>query len=546
MIATEGGVLVIGKNDELLCASDSTGETFGSVGTYVVYENIRINTGNPNNIIYHLIYISEIVTETIHPIDPKYIPSSTPSIQTSSTGDTVVVKSVDENGKPIEWETKSVEEIGNEYNESQDLPYTERINPVTFDGNMEGKTYLSDLFLVKVSDNFVDLTKAVRFTQRKNNGEYATAELDESNTMTEGGGVRIEYNNMTAALSIPNGSILHMEFGECGTFVFAIEDSWLSKIEFAETVHLIDTKYIPASTPNIQSSSSGKIVAVDSVDDNGTPLSWKTVDLQTPVENIANEVSKINFRIDENDILQPKQKLDSELTYISNIKKESMSYADWKSEFSGLGHEEYSLIFNKYNQTKKFDYNFDIVNTFITSKSPIFKLTAPKKLPSIKTTTALYKVTDSSHDEFTITYLYEDEANMSAISFSGGNVFMSSTFPLLKYKYDTMEQVLYIFDTITYGSLTLNKGWYVFLSDGTAVQIDVDEYPILFTIDEIEENKLDDYIYNLFEPYSFSTKIESDNIIIGKDGNMYVLPIKLNNVISSPCNASIGLFLCMR
>lgn len=69
-IATEGGVLAIGKNDGLLCASDSTGDTFGSAGTYVVWSNLFIEGFDA----YHIFYISELVTETIHPIDPKYLP----------------------------------------------------------------------------------------------------------------------------------------------------------------------------------------------------------------------------------------------------------------------------------------------------------------------------------------------------------------------------------------------------------------------------------------------------------------------------------------
>lgn len=41
----------------------------------------------------------------IHKLDAKYIPDSVPNIQSAEIGQTLVVKAVDENGKPTEWET---------------------------------------------------------------------------------------------------------------------------------------------------------------------------------------------------------------------------------------------------------------------------------------------------------------------------------------------------------------------------------------------------------------------------------------------------------
>lgn len=38
------------------------------------------------------------------PLDPEFIPSTTPNIQSATVGQTVVVKAVDETGKPTEWE----------------------------------------------------------------------------------------------------------------------------------------------------------------------------------------------------------------------------------------------------------------------------------------------------------------------------------------------------------------------------------------------------------------------------------------------------------
>lgn len=42
--------------------------------------------------------------ETVYPLDEKYIPTTVPSVQTAQVGQLLSVKTVDENGKPTEWE----------------------------------------------------------------------------------------------------------------------------------------------------------------------------------------------------------------------------------------------------------------------------------------------------------------------------------------------------------------------------------------------------------------------------------------------------------
>jgi hypothetical protein len=46
----------------------------------------------------------EYGTTTLVPLDEIYIPNSIPKVQAATVGQTVVVKTVDENGKPTEWE----------------------------------------------------------------------------------------------------------------------------------------------------------------------------------------------------------------------------------------------------------------------------------------------------------------------------------------------------------------------------------------------------------------------------------------------------------
>lgn len=46
----------------------------------------------------------QLVEDILKPLDEIYIPNSIPKVQTATVGQTVVVKAVDENGKPTEWE----------------------------------------------------------------------------------------------------------------------------------------------------------------------------------------------------------------------------------------------------------------------------------------------------------------------------------------------------------------------------------------------------------------------------------------------------------
>ena len=52
-------------------------------------------------------YISLLITSpVVKPIDPKYLPEEVPAPSTAQVGQTIAVKSVDDSGKPTEWETK--------------------------------------------------------------------------------------------------------------------------------------------------------------------------------------------------------------------------------------------------------------------------------------------------------------------------------------------------------------------------------------------------------------------------------------------------------
>ena len=56
----------------------------------------------------HTIKIEKCTSLVYHSLDEKFIPSSVPKVHTATVGQTVVVKTVDENGKPTEWATADV------------------------------------------------------------------------------------------------------------------------------------------------------------------------------------------------------------------------------------------------------------------------------------------------------------------------------------------------------------------------------------------------------------------------------------------------------
>jgi hypothetical protein len=74
--------------------SDTQQAFISEEGGYIILvENV---TGNKLNIGAQVYGVKTI--------DPRYLPTTIPAIQTAQVGQTIIVKSVDENGKPTKWE----------------------------------------------------------------------------------------------------------------------------------------------------------------------------------------------------------------------------------------------------------------------------------------------------------------------------------------------------------------------------------------------------------------------------------------------------------
>lgn len=85
----------------------------------------------------------KIVRLKPNPLPEKYLPKSIPAIQTAEVGQAIVVKAVDENGKPTEWETADMSSGGGKttWDDLEGKPFGEEqaFEPIVWDGNTEGK-----------------------------------------------------------------------------------------------------------------------------------------------------------------------------------------------------------------------------------------------------------------------------------------------------------------------------------------------------------------------------------------------------------------------
>lgn len=146
----------------------------------------------------------------------------------------------------VNAEMNSTLEEAKKYTDSQRLGYTEP-NVLTFDGNPDN---IVNEYMVKISDNVYDLNSIVSITFQmgdKTNkfDKSVIIHNDELSVGTE------EYPAMVASFGDVVANILGIE---PGTYFFysvdpeSNEKYYVSRVEFAETVHQIDPKFIPGVT----------------------------------------------------------------------------------------------------------------------------------------------------------------------------------------------------------------------------------------------------------------------------------------------------------
>ena len=119
------------------------------------------------------------------------------------------------------------------------LGINEEKNVFTFDGNTEGKTQLTGTSMYKVSNKTPDINtlKLIRGVMGGVNVEAVASDC------TVEAGMLIVATALGVALAavIPETDTTN----EPGVYVFRGETDYISYIEFAETIHPIDQKYLP-------------------------------------------------------------------------------------------------------------------------------------------------------------------------------------------------------------------------------------------------------------------------------------------------------------
>lgn len=136
--------------------------------------------------------------------------------------------------------------IANAYTDSQRLAYVERTNPLTFDGNIAGKELDTsmEITMVRISDEVSDLNTVKKIVVMAHDGERMVAhEITEGFTVDDiGDGVYILFENGTPWVAISHNGTYVAYIGE-----ETIVELYVSRVEFAETIHPIDPKYLPGA-----------------------------------------------------------------------------------------------------------------------------------------------------------------------------------------------------------------------------------------------------------------------------------------------------------
>lgn len=220
---------------------------------------------------------AELVEEVLEQMPEQ--PSGGISVDKAEIGQTIVVKAVDENGKPTEWEAadfptgggEGVQSDWNQNDESQpdyvkNRPFYEvpRIYDITWDGDMTGRTALdlsligvSGAYLVKVSDKVY--TKEELRTKRfiDSGGDKSSMTSHDFPDVAPGAfredgfsfGVVYSADEFNAAIGAPDGYYTN------GTYFFCApsEGLYVSALYTEGHLEKLEDKYLPDTTLRMHS-----------------------------------------------------------------------------------------------------------------------------------------------------------------------------------------------------------------------------------------------------------------------------------------------------
>ena len=272
--------------------------TFTGEWTGVYYNTYRIEAYNENNDYVNLYYQSnyvsltflksewsenaELIPETynahitissseLKTINTKYISDNIPKIQTANVGQFISVKSVDENGKPTEWEcvdnAPDWDTLTNKpfysYNgyktiipeQTLIIETSEALNTNGFNEALTiGKTYHITLNGV----NYDCVVRDFRGDSFIGNGQMIGGDGEPSN------------GEPFSCISYNTG-IMWLTVAEPGEYTFSLSEP----VTMYKT---LDNEFLSSEVAICNKAQEGQFICVKSVDENGKPIEWECVD----------------------------------------------------------------------------------------------------------------------------------------------------------------------------------------------------------------------------------------------------------------------------
>lgn len=149
---------------------------------------------------------------TVHKVDEKYLPDGIAKADTAEVGQTIVVKSVDENGKPTEWE-------------AADLPTNYRLIKRIM---LEEETATIDAFTTDEDGNEFNLRDIVVVSSNLTRGE--------SSTDTSGGHIRVWVSTKNFYNAFANSSIFTSNAYICPDYLSNISNGIYAAVHLFGTV----------------------------------------------------------------------------------------------------------------------------------------------------------------------------------------------------------------------------------------------------------------------------------------------------------------------
>lgn len=176
--------------------------------------------------------------------------------------------------------------LAKQYTDNQRLAYAEGQHLITWDGDEEGKFIIpmgDNNSLVRVSENIIDLSKAVKVVSKTiiDNETAGTQERTDFEFYSEYPLNSLDTSGGMLVMTCAEDADLGFGFTTLkGTYMmmgrFDSMKMFVSEILFAETIHPIDPKYIPAVDALILNGTDGKQYRL-AVDESGTLAATEVV-----------------------------------------------------------------------------------------------------------------------------------------------------------------------------------------------------------------------------------------------------------------------------